>query len=83
MPAAEGRDRTRVHLLDGSMTGTAGLWKGDAIKTVVTGSPQVWDRNLHYSPSSPALQSLISRPHSDFNTCEAVMRREGLGSKME
>ena len=36
-----------------------------------------------YSPSSPALQSLISRPHSDLSTCEAVIRLDGLGSKME
>lgn len=36
-----------------------------------------------YKPSSPALQSFISRPHSDFRTWEAVMRREGLGSNIE
>ena len=36
-----------------------------------------------YKPSSPALQSLISRPHSDFRICEAVIRRLGLGSRIE
>ena len=37
----------------------------------------------YHKPSSPALQSFISRPHSDFKTCDAVIRRCGLGSKME
>ena len=34
-------------------------------------------------PSSPALQTLISRPHSDFSTWDAVIRRPGFGSRME
>jgi hypothetical protein len=34
-------------------------------------------------PSSPAVHNLISRPHSDFRTCEAARRRLGLGSRIE
>lgn len=34
-------------------------------------------------PSSPALHSFISRPHSDLRTWEAVIRRVGLGSRIE
>lgn len=44
----------------------------------IQSGPQYWN-----VPSSPDLQTLISLPHSDFRTCEAVILLVGLGSRIE
>ena len=69
--------RNRTSSLDGSNQITTLMQRKGSHQ------PEAGTNLQDQNPSSPALHSLIWRTHSDLRTCEALMRREGFGSRIE